>query len=77
MCMSVTTSSGMGSSFSASITDISGVPGTGKTATVHAVVRELRRMAENGVRSADFHILTILTESNRKQIRLPMLKSMD
>ncbi|KAJ3480400.1 hypothetical protein NLI96_g8374 [Meripilus lineatus] len=26
---------------------ISGVPGTGKTATVHAVVRELRRMAEN------------------------------
>ncbi|KAI9571168.1 P-loop containing nucleoside triphosphate hydrolase protein [Boletus coccyginus] len=27
---------------------ISGVPGTGKTATVHAVVRELKRMAENG-----------------------------
>ncbi|KAH7907455.1 P-loop containing nucleoside triphosphate hydrolase protein [Hygrophoropsis aurantiaca] len=26
---------------------ISGVPGTGKTATVHAVVRELTRMAEN------------------------------
>ncbi|KIJ60349.1 hypothetical protein HYDPIDRAFT_117246 [Hydnomerulius pinastri MD-312] len=26
---------------------ISGVPGTGKTATVHAVVRELKRMAEN------------------------------
>ncbi|KAG9316765.1 hypothetical protein JVU11DRAFT_2827 [Chiua virens] len=27
---------------------ISGVPGTGKTATVHAVVRELKRMAEEG-----------------------------
>ncbi|KAF5376959.1 hypothetical protein D9615_007258 [Tricholomella constricta] len=26
---------------------ISGVPGTGKTATVHAVVRQLKRMAEN------------------------------
>ena len=29
--------------------DISGVPGTGKTATVHAVVRELKRMAESNV----------------------------
>ena len=29
--------------------DISGVPGTGKTATVHAVVRELKRMAESDV----------------------------
>ena len=29
--------------------DISGVPGTGKTATVHAVVRELKRMAEHNV----------------------------
>jgi origin recognition complex subunit 1 len=28
---------------------ISGVPGTGKTATVHAVVRELKRMAEDNV----------------------------
>lgn len=28
---------------------ISGVPGTGKTATVHAVVRELKRMAEQKV----------------------------
>ncbi|KAG6918327.1 hypothetical protein DXG01_015185 [Tephrocybe rancida] len=27
---------------------ISGVPGTGKTATVHAVVRQLKRMADNG-----------------------------
>jgi Cdc6-like AAA superfamily ATPase len=26
--------------------DISGVPGTGKTATVYAIVRELKRMAE-------------------------------
>lgn len=32
------------------LSDISGVPGTGKTATVHAVVRELKRMAENGAR---------------------------
>ena len=31
--------------------DISGVPGAGKTATVHAVVRELKRMAEQNVRS--------------------------
>ena len=30
--------------------DISGVPGTGKTATVHRVVRELKRMAERNVR---------------------------
>ena len=30
--------------------DISGVPGTGKTATVHAVVRELKRMATHNVR---------------------------
>lgn len=29
--------------------DISGVPGTGKTATVHAVIRELKRMAEANV----------------------------
>lgn len=29
--------------------DISGVPGTGKTATVHAVVRELKQMAERNV----------------------------
>ena len=35
-------------------TDISGVPGTGKTATVHAVVRELKRMAEQNVRSLPF-----------------------
>jgi len=34
--------------------DISGVPGTGKTATVHAVVRELKRMAESNVRSSFF-----------------------
>ena len=31
---------------SLSFADISSVPGTGKTATVHAVVRELQRMAE-------------------------------
>jgi origin recognition complex subunit 1 len=31
------------------VPDISGVPGTGKTATVHAIVRELKRMAEDNV----------------------------
>ena len=34
--------------------DIAGVPGTGKTATVHAVVKELKRKAEDGV---SFYIL--------------------
>jgi len=38
--------------------DISGVPGTGKTATVHTIIRELKSMAENSVRkvilSTDF-----------------------
>lgn len=29
--------------------DISGVPGTGKTATVHSVVKELKRMAQSSV----------------------------
>lgn len=29
------------------LSDISGVPGTGKTATIHAIVRELKRMAEH------------------------------
>lgn len=38
------------------VADISGVPGTGKTATVHAVVRELKRMAENNA-SIDFPLL--------------------
>lgn len=30
-------------------TDISGVPGTGKTATVHAVVKELKAMTNRNV----------------------------
>ena len=38
--------------------DISGVPGTGKTATVHAVVRELKRMAEQNVRPLYFRFDT-------------------
>ena len=33
--------------------DVSGVPGTGKTATVHRIVRELKRMAERNVRNND------------------------
>lgn len=36
---------------SADQSDIAGVPGTGKTATVHAVVKELKRKAEDGVSS--------------------------
>ena len=31
--------------------DIAGVPGTGKTATVHAVVKQLTKRAEEGVRN--------------------------
>lgn len=34
--------------------DISGVPGTGKTATVHRIVRELKRMAERNVSTLQF-----------------------
>lgn len=37
-----------------SIIDISGVPGTGKTATVHAVIRELKLMAQNAVSLVPF-----------------------
>jgi Cdc6-like AAA superfamily ATPase len=32
--------------------DIAGVPGTGKTATVHAVVKQLTKRAEEGVSPA-------------------------
>ena len=31
------------------VTDIAGVPGTGKTATVHAAIKQLRVRAEEGV----------------------------
>ena len=56
--------------------DISGVPGTGKTATVHAVVRQLRQMAEDSVwRVSSFHSSELIFL--RKSIRLLMLKSMD
>jgi origin recognition complex subunit 1 len=44
--------------------DISGVPGTGKTATVHAVVRELKRMAMNNVRCSD-RLLVSLTRRHQ------------
>jgi origin recognition complex subunit 1 len=40
--------------------DISGVPGTGKTATVYAIVRELKRMAEENVRHSPFSPLPLL-----------------
>lgn len=36
--------------------DIAGVPGTGKTATVHAVVKELKRKAEDGVSLNAFQV---------------------
>ena len=56
--------------------DISGVPGTGKTATVHAVVRQLKRMAESGVSQASSSFSLILTHISRKQIPSPTLRSM-
>ena len=34
--------------------DISGVPGTGKTATVHTVIRELKRMGPKQCELVDF-----------------------
>lgn len=42
--------------------DIAGVPGTGKTATVHAVVKELKRKAEDG---ASLYLYTSLYKSDR------------
>ncbi len=42
-----------------SCADISGVPGTGKTATVHAMVRELKRMAERNVSTSHLHLHSI------------------
>lgn len=38
--------------------DIAGVPGTGKTATVHAVVKELKRKAEDGVSTTRVFLLS-------------------
>jgi len=57
--------------------DISGVPGTGKTATVHAVVRELKRMAESNVRNPPVHRLRsrLMWTTHRKPIRSLTLKS--
>ena len=57
--------------------DISGVPGTGKTATVHAVVRELKRMAESNVRNPPVGCLwsRLIWTTHRKQIRSLMSKS--
>ena len=43
--------------------DIAGVPGTGKTATVHAVVKELKRKAEDGV--SDLSCLMLHQEGGR------------
>lgn len=52
VCMSVFVNGQVGCQLTCIVlcADISGVPGTGKTATVHAVVRELKRMAEHNVR---------------------------
>lgn len=57
--------------------DISGVPGTGKTATVHAVVRELKRMAESNVRNPPARRLRsrLMWTTHRKPIRSLTLKS--
>lgn len=51
--------------------DIAGVPGTGKTATVHAVVKELKRKGEDGVRTDEF-----LADGRNCRLSL-MLRSMD
>ena len=40
--------------------DVSGVPGTGKTATVHRIVRELKRMAERNVRTGLYALMSLL-----------------
>jgi Cdc6-like AAA superfamily ATPase len=60
--------------------DIPGVPGTGKTATVHAVVRELKRMAESNVCSLGVgHSGTceqLMRITHRKQARSLTSKSM-
>ncbi len=52
------------------VPDISGVPGTGKTATVHAVVRELKRMAEQNVRICAFSLLPFLVQSDAHNLCL-------
>lgn len=41
--------------------DISGVPGTGKTATVHRIVRELKRMAEHNVSELPFKNICLVS----------------
>jgi len=49
--------------------DISGVPGTGSTATLHAVARQLKRMAEFGVsRDSSTSSCLTLTYVFRKKI---------
>jgi Ni2+-binding GTPase involved in maturation of urease and hydrogenase len=59
--------------------DIAGVPGTGKTATVHAVVKELKRKAEDGVR----FFLLFQVYARRKKLTIrnyphsPTLRSTD
>lgn len=55
--------------------DISGVPGTGKTATVHTVVNELKRRAEANVRTHSTCRLPLLTNVTRKSAPLHMSKS--
>lgn len=50
--------------------DISGVPGTGKTATVHRIVRELKRMAERSVRPSFLIRHSLVDSVSRKQIPL-------
>lgn len=44
--------------------DIAGVPGTGKTATVHAVVKELKRKAEDGVSALSCLVLRLEDSRN-------------
>lgn len=48
--------------------DIAGVPGTGKTATVHAVVKELKRKAEDGVSVFSFFCIQEGEEADNKEL---------
>lgn len=47
--------------------DISGVPGTGKTATVHTVIKEMKRLAEANVRDT-FDVSLQVTHKGHQEI---------
>lgn len=49
LCESCSTATNERIALTTNVIDIAGVPGTGKTATVHAVIKQLRARAEEGV----------------------------